>query len=421
MKWLLPLFCALLVPFFAGCGSPAVAAKTGATPTASKDSAEEFLKWSMDQHKALTSFEANCAWSMSFNGTANPLGGSTRKVEYVAPNKFKVVSSNHSFVQTSVSDGKKLVEYTSEASLPASSADAPENLSKVASMQMMHPMFCGSMLWKFFGGRDEFGSIVDTSKGAVTFASETPVMEGEPCKTVKFFGMGNYGNTQVVIGTKTGRVYQISYDSQPLMGLMKSSNLKPKGGEAPTSSMSIEKYTAIQVNKPIDEKVFSTAVPKGSAPPVETPKQGEEEEDKPPVTLGSKAPEASFTDMKSGKVVKLSSLRGKPVLIDFWATWCPPCVRSLPHTESIYKEYASKGLQVMTVSDEEDATIRDYIKEKGFTFPAFRDPDHSATNTFKVTAIPTLALIDKDGKLVDFKVGYIEESEAKAMLKKVGL
>ena len=168
------------------------------TTAANGDTAESFLKWSMDKAKEVPAMTAKVTIN-STNGTGFPGMESTRTFDYKAPNQFKVISTGAGgFVQTSVSDGKELVEYTNNEMAPGSKGAAPEHLFEVSSMQMNHPMFCGTLLYQFFGGAANFDKLVDLDKGKVEFGKRETV-DGEPAKLVKFFAEGTYGNTQVLI------------------------------------------------------------------------------------------------------------------------------------------------------------------------------------------------------------------------------
>ncbi len=138
----------------------------------------------------------------------------------------------------------------------------------------------------------------------------------------------------------------------------------------------------------------------------------------PPVPRGKPAPDITLHRL-DGKAVKLSSLRGKPVFLDFWATWCGPCRMSLPHTDNLAKTHGGK-INVLAISDEEVPTIKSFMKENKYTYPSFRDGDHSASTKYQVQAIPTFVIIDKNGNLVDYIVGYDNDAVDKA-LAKVGI
>jgi len=143
-----------------------------------------------------------------------------------------------------------------------------------------------------------------------------------------------------------------------------------------------------------------------------------QDEPKPPVPLGKPAPDISVQTLE-GKTVKISSLRGKPVFLDFWATWCGPCRMSLPHTQELAAKNG-KQISVLAISNEDKATIQSFIKSNKYSFPTYRDGNNSAGMKYGVQAIPTFVIIDKNGNLVDYIVGY-DPDHVKASLKKVGI
>jgi peroxiredoxin len=140
----------------------------------------------------------------------------------------------------------------------------------------------------------------------------------------------------------------------------------------------------------------------------------------PPVPNGSPAPD--FTVMTfDGKPTKLSSMRGHPVLIDYWATWCPPCLEGLPHTQKIFQEGSTKGLKVMTICDQDLGKVKSLIKEKKYTFPTFVDSTHEMGLKYHIDVIPVTIVIDAKGDLVDYIVGGGQDQEIKEALGKAGV
>jgi|GEM_PF-6339223 len=138
---------------------------------------------------------------------------------------------------------------------------------------------------------------------------------------------------------------------------------------------------------------------------------------KPPVPIGSPAPDFTVTDM-NGHPVKLSSFHGRPVLIDFWATWCVPCREGLKETERLS---SAKGLQVMAVSDDENAVIKDFMKQNHYKMPAFHDEGEKAQAAYNVEAIPVTAIVDSNGRLQSYMLGLHDPKEVEAALAKVGV
>ncbi|HVT12965.1 MAG TPA: redoxin domain-containing protein [Fimbriimonadaceae bacterium] len=408
MKWILALALFSAHSFvIGGCGQGGSTAKAG--------DAESFLKWSMDQCAALKSYEATVDWKMTD-------AHSSRKIFYVKPNKFKISSdSQGQMTMTAVSNGAKLVEYTSDPSLPATSYGAPSTIFAANSMQMKHPMFDGSLFYQFFGGSSNFDHLVDKGKAKIEFGADEKGPGGEDARVVKFYGAETYGHVEALIGKKTGLVYRIQYDSEPLLDMMKSDPEFLKTAGANPKLLTTEIFSDVKTNAPIPESTFDCTPPKGANLTDGGKSEGERSvEPKAPVPVGKLAPDIEVTGL-DGKKLKLSSLKGKIVMIDFWATWCPPCRASLPTTNKMHEKYASKGLQVVTVSDEDKDTVAKFVKDNRYTFPTFLDPGDKASKVYNVQAIPCLVIIDAQGNLSSYSVGLEPEENVLANLKKAGL
>ncbi len=112
------------------------------------------------------------------------------------------------------------------------------------------------------------------------------------------------------------------------------------------------------------------------------------------------APDFAFTSLE-GEHISSEDLRGKVVLIDFWGTWCPPCVESVPELRNIYKRYAKDGnftiLGISSDDDEDDQTWRDFTVKNNMVWPQYRDKDHRILQAFRIRAFPTYILIDHEG------------------------
>lgn len=107
----------------------------------------------------------------------------------------------------------------------------------------------------------------------------------------------------------------------------------------------------------------------------------------------------SLKDLK-GKSWTRSQLRGQVVLVNFWATWCPPCRKEMPDLETLYKRFSSKGLVILAVSDEEDAKVRPFIIKQKYTYPVLLDPGRVINTRFQIGGIPVSLVYDRSGKLV---------------------
>jgi thiol-disulfide isomerase/thioredoxin len=105
-----------------------------------------------------------------------------------------------------------------------------------------------------------------------------------------------------------------------------------------------------------------------------------------------------------GSTVDLSKMRGKVVLVDFWATWCPPCRGEVPNVLAAYKEYHDKGFEIVGISlDQDKNALLSFTKEKGMVWPQAFDGkgwDSSISSGFGITEIPTMWLVGKDGRVI---------------------
>jgi peroxiredoxin len=122
-----------------------------------------------------------------------------------------------------------------------------------------------------------------------------------------------------------------------------------------------------------------------------------------------------------GKSFSLSSLRGKVVLLNFWATWCLPCRKEMPDMEKLYREFNSKGLVVLAVSDEKPEIVEKFLTNKNCTYPILLDPNRKASDDFDVEGVPKTFVFDRDGNLVAQAMDMRTGAQFRAMLEATGL
>lgn len=125
--------------------------------------------------------------------------------------------------------------------------------------------------------------------------------------------------------------------------------------------------------------------------------------------INAEAPDFSLTDL-NGKEVKLSDLKGRPVMLNFWATWCPPCRTEIPILNKMYKEtHASDNYEILGVATQSDQqTISAFAKEFNMLFPVMPDAGSRVTSLYHVLPIPTTFFIDKDGIIRFIKSGPVD-------------
>lgn len=115
-----------------------------------------------------------------------------------------------------------------------------------------------------------------------------------------------------------------------------------------------------------------------------------------------------------GKEVPFSSLAsGRPVLVDFWATWCAPCVSAMPELQRLHKKHAAKGFSVVGISiDEEHDKARKFAEKKKLAYPVYLDAAETpAWSTFHVRSIPAVFLVDAQGRIVQQWLGKVDMKE----------
>lgn len=122
---------------------------------------------------------------------------------------------------------------------------------------------------------------------------------------------------------------------------------------------------------------------------------------------GFLAPDLSLATLDGGSM-RLSDLRGKPVLLNFWASWCAPCKAEMPAMQRVFTEYQDAGLTILAVNATHQDTLAAasaFVAERGLTFPILTDVDGSTGALYQVRALPTTFFIDADGNIVDMIIG----------------
>jgi len=115
------------------------------------------------------------------------------------------------------------------------------------------------------------------------------------------------------------------------------------------------------------------------------------------VQKGQRAPEFSLPSL-AGSTVTLSSMKGKVVLVDFWAQWCEPCKKELPQLDRLAKQYAQKGVVIVAVNiDKQRENAERMVKQLGVSLPVLLDPAGSVAGTYDLPKMPTSFVIDKKG------------------------
>jgi len=118
------------------------------------------------------------------------------------------------------------------------------------------------------------------------------------------------------------------------------------------------------------------------------------------------APNFTFPGL-DGKMLSLSDYRGHVVLVNIWATWCPPCVDEMPSMEKLYQELKDENFEILAVSIDAVGTkaVAPFMKKYNLTFPALMDPDGTIKTLYQITGVPESFIINQQGILVEKIVG----------------
>jgi len=140
-----------------------------------------------------------------------------------------------------------------------------------------------------------------------------------------------------------------------------------------------------------------------------------------PVTPSSQAPDFTLRGM-DGQNLRLQELRGRVVLVNFWATWCGPCRLEMPSIQKLHREFKTRGLVVLGINQGEDVLkVRPFLKKNGYDFGILLDAQQSVAGRYQVSSIPSLFIIDRTGTIRSHFVGVRDEDTLREALAKAGM
>ncbi|OGO46819.1 MAG: hypothetical protein A2Z30_04720 [Chloroflexi bacterium RBG_16_64_43] len=151
----------------------------------------------------------------------------------------------------------------------------------------------------------------------------------------------------------------------------------------------------------------------GTSTPIITPA--------PAPVVGATAPTFALANL-GGERVDLRALRGSPLVLNFWATWCEPCRTEMPLLQSHYEAGRSAGLRILAINfDEPEPLVRSFVEELGLTFDILLDPGAYVQGLYRVRGYPATFFVDARGVIRGHKVGAMEDSELEAFLADIGI
>lgn len=143
-------------------------------------------------------------------------------------------------------------------------------------------------------------------------------------------------------------------------------------------------------------------------------------DNQPAPKVGYSAPDFELNNL-AGDTIKLSNLRGKPVLINFWATWCGPCRLEMPDIQKIYENYQGDFEVLAVNADEQERIVAKFAKDIGITFEVLLDPGANVQSLYQLRGYPTSFLVDQEGVIRVQHIGIMHEAQLVEYLAEVGL
>lgn len=142
-----------------------------------------------------------------------------------------------------------------------------------------------------------------------------------------------------------------------------------------------------------------------------------EADERPNKMVGTEAPDFELPLLRTGETVKLSDLRGKVVVIDFWATWCGPCVMALPHVVEAIDAFKDRDVVFYAIDCDEPAEkVKTFVEGKNWSFPVLMDEGSKTAMKYGISGFPTTVIIGTDGKILSVQIGFLGPQNTKQKL-----
>ena len=128
----------------------------------------------------------------------------------------------------------------------------------------------------------------------------------------------------------------------------------------------------------------------------------------------------TLTDL-NGQAWTLKDLRGKVVMLNFWATWCPPCRKEMPDLEALYKQFEPQGLVILGISDDDPEKVREFVQKQGTTYPVLLDAGSKVNELLHIQGIPKTFVYNREGKIVAESIDMRTRGQVLEMLGRAGI
>lgn len=264
--------------------------------------------------------------------------------------------------------------------------------------------------------RSEFPSMVKRLSAAELLPDQDVTIDGHVvhCKVVR---VRNTDEKRVDPNYKFDRRIWIDIDRNEILKTTEHSDsfVQIGGGRLPSVMDVTVVYTKTVLDGPVSDQLFAFKPPLDAHLIDEFP----DPRDGPSSMAGDPVPSMKFKSV-DGAVKPIESFRGKPMLIDFWATWCAPCIASMPHLAELYELGKSKGLVLISVDQDEDSTkATDFLAKHGYGWPNFHDGDGAIASLMPSNGIPHVVLVNSQGVIAYDGTG-MDEDRLRARIAKLG-
>jgi len=246
--------------------------------------------------------------------------------------------------------------------------------------------------------RSNLGDIARSLHSASLLREETILVDNNPvlCQVVH---VGDADLNRPDPNAQKERTIWIDKQQQTVVKIEELYDVKhsntPKG--LPLSRKSTTVYTKVVLNGEVPDSVFTFTPPSGATLVAQfsDPMDGFGM----PTMQGDPIPALKLKS-PDGKVVSIESLRGKPVIIDFWATWCAPCVAAMPKLAELYKQGKDRGLVLLSIDQDEDASkATEFLAKHGYDWPNYHDGDGEIAKLMGSSPLPRVVLVDAKGQI----------------------
>ncbi|MBN2320947.1 MAG: redoxin domain-containing protein [Acidobacteria bacterium] len=216
--------------------------------------------------------------------------------------------------------------------------------------------------------------------------------------------------------TQTIRTLWIDPDSSVVLRDIRHFQATSPKGKVFIDSTEEMRVSSYRINEEIEDSVFQFTPPRNAylseALDLSYPDSG--------LAIGPPTDTLQLSDL-DGRSYTFEEMKGQIALLDFWATWCVPCRKEMQSLEKIHQRFKDRGLIIFGVNRESGQVQSDFLKKKPFTYPMLLDQNGDLTRRFNAVNLPTLVLIDRQGRIAAWEQGLLKEEELEGLLKPLGI